>query len=256
LEQQFWPVEEMVIDNEINKLVVMDNLFLKYMRERTGRKKGPGPTFDSPGPVITISREYGCPGRRIARKLSETLSSKNKALGNSREWRWISKEIIEESARELKLSPELMQDLSEYKERGFFENLALFFSDEYYPSDVKIKNTIAKFIYTAASEGNVVIIGRAGEAITKNFTNSLHLKIQAPLEWRAQVVADAQGMTIQEARKEAMEMDHRRSSFRNYFEKERADIDYFDIIFNCATMSDDEIIESIVILCESRGFVV
>ncbi|MFO8000612.1 MAG: cytidylate kinase-like family protein [Marinilabilia sp.] len=234
----------------------MDNLFLKYMRERTGRKKGPGPSFESPGPVITISREYGCPGRRIARKLSETLTAKNKALGNSREWRWISKEIIEESARELKLSPSLMQDLSEYKERGFFENLALFFSDEYYPSDVKIKNTIAKFIYNAAVEGNVVVVGRAGEAITKNFTNSFHIKLQAPLEWRARIVADREGMTLQEARKEAQEMDNRRDSFRNYFEKERPDIDYFDIFFNSSTLSDEEIIETIVIIAESRGFVV
>jgi cytidylate kinase len=99
-------------------------------------------------------------------------------------------------------------------------------------------------------------VGRAAEAITKNFTNSLHIKIQAPLSWRAERVAEMQGMTIQEARKEAMEMDHRRAMFRNYFEKERPDIDYFDIFFNCATLSDEEIIESIVILAESRGFVV
>lgn len=235
----------------------MDNLFLKYMRERTGRRKSPkGPTFDSPGPVITISREYGCPGRRIAKKLAQTLTEKNKAHGNQREWRWISKEIIEESARELKLSPALMKELSEYKERTFFENLALFFSDEYYPSDVKIKNTIAKFIYNASVEGNVIIVGRAAEAITKNFVNSLHIKLKAPLEWRAQKVADALGMTIQEARREAIEMDHRRDAFRNYFEKERPDIDYFDLFFNCSTLSDEEIIESIVILAESRGFVV
>ena len=229
---------------------------MKYMRERTGRKKGVEASFESPGPVITISREYGCPGRRIAKKLSETLTEKNKVLGNSREWRWISKEIIEESARELKLSPSMMQDLSEYKERSFFENLALFFSEEYYPSDVKIKNTIAKFIYNAAFEGNVIVVGRAGEAITKNFTNSLHIKIQAPLEWRTRMVADSEGMTLQEARKEAQEMDHRRSSFRNYFEKERPDIDYFDLFFNCSTLSEDEIVETIVILAESRGFVV
>jgi cytidylate kinase len=234
----------------------MENLFFKYMRERTGRKKSPGPTFESPGPVITISREYGCPGRRIARLLSETLTEKNKTLGNNRSWKWISKEILEESARELKLSPALMQDLSEYRERGFFENLALFFSDEYYPSDVKIKNTIAKFIYNASVEGNVVIVGRAAEAITKNFTNSLHVKLQAPLEWRARKVADVQGMTIQEARREAQEMDHRRFVFRNYFEKARPDIDYFDIFFNCANLTDEEIIETIVILAESRGFVV
>jgi cytidylate kinase len=233
----------------------MDNLFLKYMRERTAKRKTSGPDFYAPGPVITISRDYGCPGRRIARKLSEVLSEKNKRLGREVEWKWICKEVIEESARELKLSPTLIEDLSDYRTRGFFENIALFFSDEYYPGDVKIKNTIARFIYNAASEGNVVIVGRAGESITKNFEKSLHVKLQAPLDWRVHQVANNYGMGISEARKEALEMDKRRAQFRNYFEKDRPDIEFFDAFFNCATMSDDEIIEMILIVAETRGFV-
>lgn len=233
----------------------MDNLFLKYMRERTGKRKSSGPDFYAPGPVITISRDYGCPGRRIARLLSETLTEKNARLGGNIEWKWISKEIIEESARELKLSPTLIQDLSDYRTRGFFENLALFFSDEFYPGDVKIKNTIAKFIYNAASEGNVVIVGRAGESITKNFEKSLHIKLQAPLEWRAKQVADSYGMSIIDAKKEVIDMDKRRTQFRNYFEKDLPDIEFFDIFFNVATMTDEEIIEMIIIIAETRGFV-
>lgn len=233
----------------------MDNLFLKYMRERTGKRKSSGPDFYAPGPVITISRDYGCPGRRIARLLSETLSEKIVRLGGNKEWKWISKEIIEESARELKLSPTLIQDLSDYRSRGFFENLALFFSDEFYPGDVKIKNTIARFIYTAASEGNVVIVGRAGESITKNFEKSLHIKLQAPLEWRTQQVADSYGMSMVDAKKEVQEMDKRRAQFRNYFEKDLPDIEFFDIFFNVATMTDEEIIEMIIIVAETRGFV-
>src|SRR5690554_1359688 len=113
----------------------MDNLFLKYMRERSGKRKSTGPNFHAPGPVITISRDYGCPGRRIARKLAETLSEKNRRMGRETEWKWISKEIIEESARKLKLSPTLIQDLSDYRTRGFSENLTLFFSDEFYPGE-------------------------------------------------------------------------------------------------------------------------
>lgn len=233
----------------------MDNLFLKYMRERTGKSKSSGPDFYAPGPVITISRDYGCPGRRIARLLSETLTGKNARLGGSTEWKWISKEIIEESARELKLSPTLIQDLSDYRTRGFFENLALFFSDEFYPGDVKIKNTIARFIYNAASEGHVVIVGRAGESITKNFEKSLHIKLQAPLDWRARQVADSYGMSMVDAKKEVVDMDKRRTQFRNYFEKDLPDIEFFDIFFNVATMTDEEIIEMIIIIAETRGFV-
>jgi len=233
----------------------MENLFLKYMRERNDKRTSSAPDIVAPGPVITISRDYGCPGRRIARLLSETLTKKNLNLGSSVKWKWISKEIIEKSAQELRLSPTITKELSDYRARGFFENLALFFSDEFYPGDVKIKNTIARFIYNAAAEGNVVIVGRAAESITKHFEKSLHIKLQAPLEWRTRQVADSYGMTMSDAKKEVLEMDKRRSQFRNYFEKDLPDIEFFDMFFNVESMTDEEIIEMIIIIAETRGFV-
>lgn len=63
-------------------------------------------------------------------------------------------------------------------------------------------------------------------------------------------------MTIADAKKEALEIDRRRLQFRNYFEKDRPDIDYYDMMFNVATMSDEEIIEMIIIVAETRGFII
>jgi len=163
----------------------MDNLFLKYMKERSEKTSKPRThvqTFHKP--VITISRQFGCPGETIAEKLTEVLNQKIHNSGGRETWKWISKEIIEESAKKLKMSSNLMNDLSKYKERGFFENLATFFSNEYYPSESKVQNTIAGFIHDTASEGNVVILGRASEVITHNFINSFHVRLFAPIEWR------------------------------------------------------------------------
>ncbi len=231
----------------------MDNVFLKYMNERVGKKQNTISLSD--GPVITISREYGCPGKRVGKYLAEVLSEKLKHNGSTKEWRFLSKEILEESARELKLTPALVKNLSEYKNRSMFDNLALFFSDTYYPSDAKINNTIANFIHTAATEGNVVIVGRAAEAITKNFKRSFHVKLVAPLEWRAEVISNLYGKTISEAKKEAIEMDKRRSLFRHYFEKDVPDVEFYDATFNCKEMTDDEIVELMVIIAETRGFI-
>ncbi|MCW3807532.1 AAA family ATPase [Plebeiibacterium marinum] len=232
----------------------MENVFLKYMRERVGKMDNVSAP-QAEGPVITISREYGCPGKRIGKFLSEVLTDKLKRLEKKGEWRWLSKEIIDESARELKLSPQLIKDLSEYKKKSFFENLALFFSDTYYPSDAKINNTIANFIYNAASQGNVVIVGRAAEAITKNFKKSFHIKLMAPLEWRAEIISNTYGKTISEAKRECQEMDRRRAMFRHYFEKDVPDVNFYDACFNCKEMTDDEIVELIVIIAETRGFI-
>lgn len=233
----------------------MDNLFLKYMSERAGKRKSPVPTNVIPGPVITISREYGCPGKRIAEKLSEVLTKKSEELGYNKEWRWISKEILEKSAKELKLSSDMLKQLSDYRHSSFFKDLALFFSEEYYPGDAKIKNTIARYIHEEAVQGNVIIVGRAGEAITKNIERSYHVKFKAPLEWRAQVVAEEEGKTLAEAQKECIEQDKRRAQFRDYFEKGRQDIEFFDATFNCKTMTDEEIVEMLIIICETRCFI-
>ena len=232
----------------------MDNLFLKYMSERTGKRKSPEPSNVIPGPVITISRQYGCPGKRIAERLSEMLTHKSKQCGEYNEWRWISKEILEKSAMELKLSPDMLKQLSDYRHSSFFKDLALFFSEEYYPGDAKIKNTIASFIHEEAVQGYVVIVGRAGEAITKNIEKSFHIKLKAPLDWRTRVVAEQENLSLAEAQKRCVEQDKRRAQFRDYFEKGKKDIEFFDITYNCKTMTDDEIIQMIMIICETRSF--
>ena len=233
----------------------MDNLFFKYMKERTGRRKGKKVPQSSLGPVITISREYGCPARKIAAKLADTLTEKNKKAGISKKWRVVSKEIIENSAKELEMSPTLLHDLSDHMHNTFFESLALFFSDNYYPGSTKVKNTIAKFIYETAAEGNVIIVGRAAEAITKDINRSFHAKIVAPLEWRAQEVSKEEGLSISEAKKKCIEEDKKRAQFRHFFEGDKPDVEYFNISFNYRDMSDVEIVELLVIISEIRGFV-
>ena len=233
----------------------MENLFLKYMGSREGKKEKPQKQVVNPGPVITISREYGCHGKRIAEKLAEILTAKSEASGENKEWRWISKEILDESAKELKLSSTLVKELSDYKHSRFFKELALFFSEDFYPGDATIKNTIAKYIHDEAEQGYVIVVGRAGEAITKNISRSFHVKLEAPLDWRANVVSEEDNLSLNDARKECIVQDKRREQFRDYFEKGKKDIDFFDAILNCKALTDDEILELLVIICEIRGFI-
>ena len=51
----------------------MDNVFLKYMSEREGKSETEQETNFPQGSVITISREYGCPGKRIGEHLTKGL---------------------------------------------------------------------------------------------------------------------------------------------------------------------------------------
>lgn len=227
------------------------------MKERSGRAKGSvtAPIYHSPGPVITISRQYGSRGSEIAEKLTSVINERNRRLGHGKEWRYISKEILEDAAKELNMTTDLTEQLSSASHNDIFNNLAMFMSDDFYTTNTKVKNTIAKVIYSFAAQGNVVVLGRGAEAIVKDIYRSLKVKITAPLEFRAHHVSQREHMSLGDARKRCVEEDKKRDQFRRYFEGAKDDADYYDVTFNSSMLSDNEIIEMIIIVAETRGYI-
>lgn len=205
-----------------------------------------------PGPVVTFSREVGCPAKKIAANLAEKLNSLKKEHAKEGPWRWISKEIMMESARELDVDSSQIQHVFDYKSRGVLEDLLLAQSKEYYKSDMKIRTTIAKVIRNFANAGNAIIVGRGGVAITRDIPRSLHIFLEAPLEWRALRVADKNDFSIDQARSYAQNIDKKRSSFRDFFQGKGNDYTRFDIKLNCMTLETSELIEIIIAAMRTR----
>ncbi len=204
------------------------------------------------GPVVTISREFGCPSKMIARKLVNTI---NRITGKDR-WDWISKEILERSAAELDVKPEEIKYVFEYEEKGIFDEILAAQSKKYHRSDKKIRKSIANVIKAIAYDGNVVIIGRGGVAITKDCPNSFHVKLQAPLEWRVKgVIARRENMSYEEGVKYTVEYDRKRKRFLDYYWGSESDHSIFDAIYNCETMSVEEIVESIILTLKMRNLI-
>ncbi|UCH13082.1 MAG: cytidylate kinase-like family protein, partial [Bacteroidales bacterium] len=212
---------------------------IKYMSERL---KDDVIKEKEPGPVITISREFGCPARRIAQKLAEALTRKMYVKGKNIDWRYITKEIMSESAKELDMDPSRIQYVFEFKQKGLIDDILAAQSTKYYKSDRKIRNTIARVVRNMGCEGNVVIVGRGGVAITHDISKSLHVNLEAPLEWRVLRVSAKFNMEPEEAEKYAQDVDRKRKQFRDYFEGKNTDYTRFDMTFNCMTLSIDEIV--------------
>lgn len=241
-----------------NELYIMKKILLDYMSRRQAKRKTTSKNElinFTPGPVITISRDYGCHGSSIGHLLVKTINHKNKARRkNEKEWKFVSKEILEQSAKELNMSKELLNDMSFAQSNDIFSNMTSLFSGSFYASNTKIRNTIAKIIYSFADQGSCVIIGRASEAITKDIKRGLHVRLVAPLEVRAQWVADEEDLPLDDARKRCETEDVKRQKFRQYFEGKRNDLEYYDLTLNVSKMTTEEVVEVILILAEARGF--
>jgi len=225
---------------------------IKYMSERM--KEG-GAQEKEPGPVITISRESGCPARKTAQKLAESLTRKMFVKGKDVSWKYITKEIMSESAKELELDPSKIKYVFEYEQKGLIDDILSAQSTKYYKSDRKIRNTIARVVRNMGHEGNVVIVGRGGVAITRDIPKSLHIYLEAPLAWRVLRISEKLNMELEEAGKYVSDVDRKRKQFRDYFEGKNTDYTRFDLKFNCMTMSVNEIVGIIVKAVEIRKLI-
>lgn len=231
----------------------MKNILTNYMRSRMERKTIQEMHVDY-GPVVTISRAYGCPGKIVAQDLALNLNKR--LIGTqSRHWKWISKEILEESARELKLNKYMIKEAVNANEKGIMDDMIISLAHKFYPSDAKVKKTLADVIKGFAKEGQVIIVGRAGVSLTRSIKKSLHIRLQAPVEWRIKIISERQKIPIDEARRKLLEIDYKRDHLREYFEGMKADNSIFDVIFNYQTMNEEEILESIIRIMELKKMI-
>jgi cytidylate kinase len=225
---------------------------LKYVSDRIHEE---GLHEKGGGPVITLSREYGCPAKIIAARLAEELTRKMFVKGKEIKWKFITKEIMAESAKALEVDPDKIKYVFNYETKSMVDSIVSAQFNKYYKSEKKIRNTIAKVIRNMAYEGNVIIVGRGGVAITHDIPKSLHVMLEAPIEWRTIRISENYKVTLEEAKKSAIDIDKKRKEFREYFQGKGTDYTRFDLTINCMAFSIEEIVNIIIKTAEIKKLI-
>lgn len=193
------------------------------------------------GPVITISREVGCNGTKLADLIAKKLNSKQHL-----NWKVLSKEVFYESARELNMNPEKVRKTFKKSDRYTFEEILNAFGNRNYKSEQKIVKSVTNIIRSFALDGFCIIVGRAGHIIAQDIENSLHIKLTAPLPYRINTIKNNNGYTDSEAKTFIEKVEKERLAFRKAIKLESSREDIFDITLNRDSFSDSEIIEVIL----------
>ncbi len=223
---------------------------VQYLKDRYEERNVASP---DPGPVITIARETGCPGRKVAQLLSDVLNQRYQKE-NKKAWKWIGKEVFDEAAKELELELEEVQKVFKEK-RTIVDQILSSQSQKFYKNDRRVRKTIGQVIRSMANDGNIIILGRGGVAITRDIPRSLHIFLEAPLEWRVAIISEKQGCTQRDALKYVQEIDKRRAQYREYYEGKNTDYTWFDVHFNCMTLKIEEIVDTIIKMMELRKLI-
>lgn len=219
----------------------MGNSLLVYLNKRISDEKTLKKTESTAGPVITISREVGCNGLKLARLIAPRLNT----YKSNAKWRVLSKEVFYESARELNMEPEKIRKTFKQSDKYTFEEILKAFSDKSYKSERKIVKTVYDVILSFAIDGYCIIVGRAGHVIAHNIENALHIRLVAPLEYRVKNIMHNNKLNKEQAINFIDKVEKERMAFRKAISSDNIKSDLFDLCINRAMFNDEEIVDFI-----------
>ncbi|MBG0858234.1 MAG: cytidylate kinase-like family protein [Bacteroidales bacterium] len=181
------------------------------------------------GPVITISRITGCDARQVAENVVENLNRRY----DTTKWRWVDKDIIYATAKELNTEAQRIESFCKGIELSNLSEMIMAFSGGFV-SDMRVKKAIRDVVMSICKEGHVVLVGRGGVSIASNIEYALHVRLIAPFYWRVENVMKKKEMDIETAEAYVIDTDEKRYNLiTTFLEKKLANIDYlFDITIN------------------------
>lgn len=194
------------------------------------------------GPFITVSREYGCDGIPLAKGLADRL---NQGSAGPTSWVMMGKEIIEAIAQKEGAAAEFVDALS-HSRRGFIQQtVEVLFGNR--PTEYQAYETLVEALATLAEAGRVILVGRGGSIVCGKLQGGAHIRLIAPIAWRARKISLARGISPGEAEAIAVREGKSRIAFvRDFTGKDVTDPLNYDFVFNNERISVETIVDMIM----------
>ena len=183
--------------------------------------------------LITISREFGAGGSRVAALIAQSLG-----------WTLVDNEFIDLVAKRAGLTPE---EVARREERvpGFVERLARTLavtSQEFAvpqpdavaglaePELVRLTEAVVREV---AELDHVVLVGRAATTVLARREDALHVRIVAPRSFRVRMIEEREGLDARHAEARVEAMDAQRARYhREYYERDWTDPALYHMVLN------------------------
>lgn len=159
--------------------------------------------------IITIGRQFGCGGKRIA-----------EALGSKLGIPVYDHELIIKAAQESGFSAEFFERSDEKKR--FFSLTSIFAGSyntdtENYMSDKGLFKIQCETIQSIADQGSAIIVGRCSDYVLRDRKNTLNVFLTSPLEDRVKRVSETEGVNLRKAEEIVEKQDKNRADYYNYY---------------------------------------
>jgi len=189
-------------------------------------------------PTVTISREFGCEGLPVAARVQSLLQERMDTP-----WAILDRATLDKMAKDRDISEEIFRNLGG-KNMFLDEMMSTILTD--WKSDKDYYQLLCNQIIPFAKAGHVVIIGVGAGILTQKMANSHKFRIVAPMEFKVQSFARRHHMGEEEAEKLIVKQQKQRNAFiTDFLNRDVTDPTLYDVIFNRATNTVDQIAEMI-----------
>lgn len=170
------------------------------------------------GYTITISRQMGSLGEEIANLIANQFSC-----------RLVHRELINQAAKRAGTPEAALAAIDELQLLGIT------------PSQEDRQaycNSVNQILIELASQGNVVILGRAGQIILANHPTVFHVRLYAPLAIRVSRIASRQGIATQYALAQVRASDKFRANYlKRFYHVRWDDPELYDLTLNTSRLN-------------------
>lgn len=193
-------------------------------------------------PFVTLSRQTGAGGITIGQYLVAYLNEHDQK--STCPWTIIDKHMIERVLDQHHLPREFEKYMPEKKISEIQDLMETMF--ELHPPVFALVRRTSETILRLAQMGNVILVGRGANIVTRDLKGGFHVRLVGSLERRVHHFAEYYGLSLEEAERNIKLDDRGRHDYvKQNFGRDIEDPLLYDLTINTDRMSYDRVAELI-----------
>jgi cytidylate kinase len=203
-----------------------------------------------PGPFVTIARAYGCEGIPLGEALAERL---NALSPKPTPWVVMGKDVIQAVAAQKGASAHFVEALVTNRRSHIQQTVEVLLGHK--PTEYQAYQALAQALLSLADAGRVILVGRGGAIACAEVPRGYHVRLVAPLGWRAGRVVRTHGVGGSQAEAIIQREGRARAAFlRDFTGTDTTEPEHYDMVLNNARHSVGEMADLIVAAIRAKGY--
>lgn len=186
-------------------------------------------------PMITISRQYGTNGRRIAKLLADKLKLP-----------FYDRELISIASKESRFAEQAFDAAEETATSTLGYAISNRTGRSLYgmPINDQLFMVQSGVIRTVADQGPAMFVGRCADYVLAGYKETINIFLQANADSRVKTVMERDKLSKKDAEARIKYLDKSRAAYYNYYtDRKWSDLGNYDIVLNVSYLTAEEAAE-------------